>query len=184
MEHTNLPENSNTHIDIKSRKKRQSISTDIIKNIRKGLNRGISVKDIASEENLSLQTTYGLINKISDGKTDEEIVGVKKRRKAQEYPDVKSKIAQILFRDASYTQCELSEELNKWGLYKNQATISRVLKEMGYSRKRLVKIPEERNSIRNIDARQTYSNELEFINDENLVFLDETGINLNQSESI
>ncbi|KAG0434469.1 hypothetical protein DMUE_5171 [Dictyocoela muelleri] len=54
---------------------------------------------------------------------------------------------------------------------------------MDYSRKRLVKIPEERNSLRNINARQTYAHKLEFINNDNLVFFYETGINLNQSRN-
>ncbi|KAG0441995.1 hypothetical protein DMUE_0628 [Dictyocoela muelleri] len=69
------------------------------------------------------------------------------------------------------------------GLYKNQSSISRILKEMDYSRKRLVKIFEARHNPRNIDAQQTYARELKFINDENLVFLDETGINRNQSRN-
>ncbi|KAG0441634.1 hypothetical protein DMUE_0898 [Dictyocoela muelleri] len=54
---------------------------------------------------------------------------------------------------------------------------------MSYSRKRLVKIPEERNSQRNIEIRQAYAREIQFISDDNLVFLDETGINLKQSRN-
>jgi len=52
--------------------------------------------------------------------------------------------------------------------------------KMDYFRKRLVLIPEERNTPKNIDARQNYAREVQFIANSNLVFLDETGLNLHQ----
>ncbi|KAF7687088.1 hypothetical protein CDIK_3074 [Cucumispora dikerogammari] len=61
--------------------------------------------------------------------------------------------------------------------------MSRVLKEMNYSRKRLVRVPEKRNSLRNIEARQIYARLIEQVSVNNLVFLDETGVNLHQTRN-
>jgi hypothetical protein len=49
---------------------------------------------------------------------------------------------------------------------------------MNFTRKRLVRVPEERNFINNIDFRQEYANSITFVANERLVFLDETGYNL------
>ena len=54
---------------------------------------------------------------------------------------------------------------------------------MEYTRKRLVTIPEEINNTKNITSRQCYAREIQFIPDENFVFLDETGSNLHQSQN-
>jgi arginine repressor len=67
------------------------------------------------------------------------------------------KISQILLRDSSYSQKELAEELGCNGIFRTQSGISRILKKMNYSRKRLSRIPEERKSPRNIDLRQLYA---------------------------
>ncbi|KAG0434514.1 hypothetical protein DMUE_5152 [Dictyocoela muelleri] len=77
----------------------------------------------------------------------------------------------------------MASELFKSGIKKTQSTISSILKNMSYSRKRLVKIPEERNSQWKIEIRRAYAREMQFISDDNLVFLDETGINLNRSRN-
>ncbi|KAF7689856.1 hypothetical protein CDIK_2818 [Cucumispora dikerogammari] len=54
---------------------------------------------------------------------------------------------------------------------------------MIYTRKRLVKIPEERNSTRNINARQEYCSVINHISDNKLVFPGETGVNLHHSKN-
>jgi len=66
---------------------------------------------------------------------------------------------------------------------RSQSEVSRVLKSINYTRKRLVTIPEARNAPRNIDARQEYSRMIGFVFDENLVYMDETGINLHMVRS-
>jgi transposase len=48
---------------------------------------------------------------------------------------------------------------------------------MEFTRKRLTLVPQERNSLRTIDARQNYCRYVNTIPEENLVFLDETGFN-------
>ena len=54
---------------------------------------------------------------------------------------------------------------------------------MDYTRKRLVKVPEERNSLRTVDSRQEYCTVINHIDDEKLVFLGETGLNLHHSRN-
>lgn len=92
-------------------------------------------------------------------------------------------MSEFLLKEFSYTQKELQLELRKVGLTKSQSSISRDLKAMKYSRKRLVRIPEDRNSEKNKNLRQAYGRMLSFVPDENLVFLDETGVNLHQSRN-
>ena len=57
------------------------------------------------------------------------------------------------------------------------STISRKIKKIGITRKRLTLIPGEKNSAANLDARAIYASEVSRISLENLIFLDETGFN-------
>lgn len=88
-----------------------------------------------------------------------------------------------MLQDSSYTQKEISTELSLDGISFSLSKVSRTLKEMNYTRKRLVNVPEERNSSKNIDCRQLYAKEIMFIEDSNLVFLDETGVNLHHTRN-
>ena len=170
--------------EFKSRKKRQTITIDIVKRIRKYVDKNSSAKAIADTEDLTLPTVYKILNKISEGVSDEKIACVKKGRKAQPFSVVQNKISQILLKDASYTQPEISEELLlQTGIKRSRSSISRILKTMEYSRKRLVIIPEARNTPKNIDSRQNYAREVKFIANDNLVFLDESGFNLHQTRN-
>lgn len=54
---------------------------------------------------------------------------------------------------------------------------------MEYSRKRLVKIPMERNSQRTIENRQLYARGIEYLSDSCLIYLDETGVNQHQTRN-
>jgi arginine repressor len=81
-------------------------------------------------------------------------------------------------------QKELSSELQLSGINKSQSTISRILKKMNYTRKRLLRVPEERNNERNIETRQNYARRIEYLNDDNLVFLDETGISYTRLDTM
>jgi len=141
-----------------------------------------SVKQIADYEDISLQTSYKIYNKICDGLKDEEIINKTGRPKTEKLA-IQNQVSQILLRDSSFTQSEISAALHETGTVLSQSTVSRILKDMGYTRKRLVIIPEERNAPKNIDARQIYAREIQFVADTNLVFLDETGMNLHQTRN-
>jgi len=165
-------------LEIKQRKRRQTMNKEILKRLRKDIDKDIPFKSIADSEEISIQTVYNMAKKIQDGLSDEEILCHKKGRKKIDNVEVKNKLSHTLLKDPSFTQNELASELRK-----SQTSICRILKEMNYTRKRLVKVPEERNNEKNMNARQTYAREIQFIHNENLVFLDETGLNLNQTRN-
>ena len=66
-------------------------------------------------------------------------------------------------------------------LKRSRSTVCRALKKMNWTRKRLKRIPVDRNSSLNINRRAEYSIDLSTIADENLVFIDESGFNLHLS---
>ena len=165
------------------RQKRHPVTFEVLKRVRKHLEKNSSTKCIANDIEMSASATYKLINKITSGLIDEDILSSKKGRPKQEFPEIKNKISQILNKDSSFTQLELSHDLMQFGIRKSQSTVCRTLKDMEYTRKRLVKIPQERNTPKNIDARQNYAREMQFISNDNLVFLDETGLNLHQTRN-
>jgi transposase len=70
---------------------------------------------------------------------------------------------------------------NSYNIHLSQPTISRKLKKIGMTRKRLSLIPVERNSHARILERAVYSNFVSRFSDENLVFLDECGFNLHSN---
>lgn len=64
----------------------------------------------------------------------------------------------------------------------SQSTVSRDIKDMKWSRKRLQIIPYERNSANNIQKRREYSQMIHHIDDNKLIFIDETGHNLHLTQ--
>ena len=82
------------------------------------------------------------MEKISEALKVEDIL--KKGRKKQQFSEVKSQICQILCKDASLIQSEISSELNKFEVSITQSGISRILKDMEYTRKGLLTVPEEK----------------------------------------
>ena len=77
----------------------------------------------------------------------------------------------------------LTETLAQNGITTSAPTISRYLKGMEITRKRLSIVPRERNTPRIIDLRQEFCRRINNIQDENLVFLDETGFNLHTKQN-
>ncbi|KAF0985496.1 hypothetical protein HZS_1619, partial [Henneguya salminicola] len=111
------------------------------------------------------------------GKTDEEIINIKKGRHLKDYADLESSIRSIIDIDPDNTKRSIKEKLAANKKIASIYTISRMLKSMQYTRKRLSLVQSERNAIRTIDARQEYCRYINNISNENLVFLDETRLN-------
>lgn len=63
------------------------------------------------------------------------------------------------------------------GRHMSTSTVCRVLKKINVTRKRLSIVPNERNTESRKIERARYAAEIERINDNNLIFLDETGFN-------
>lgn len=173
----NTSVNSTSH-----RKQRVTISNELLNRIRRHVSKFSAAKTIADDCELTVQTVYGLTAKISNGLTNEEIIKKKGRNKI-DHTEQKSIIAGVLLRDSSFTQKELAEECAQGGTVASQSSMSRILKDMEYTRKRLVKVPLERNSPANLIKRQGYAREITNISDSQLVFLDETGVNLHVSRN-
>jgi hypothetical protein len=87
-------------------------------------------------------------------------------------------VRNILTENLVSTLDSLKEELKRRNIATSTSSISRTIKSISYSRKRVSFIPVERNSLRLIDILQIYCREVSTIDDKNLVFLDETGFNL------
>ena len=96
---------------------------------------------------------------------------------------LKSELRVLLERDPSHTTRSLKDTLFQNGITTSAPTISRYLKAMEITRKRLTSVPRERNTLRTIDLRQDFCSRINNIQDENQVFLDETGFNLHTKQN-
>lgn len=78
----------------------------------------------------------------------------------------------------SLIQKEIMQEIsNTLNIQISQATVSRKIKKLKISRKRLSLIPYERNNDDKINARAIYASDISRFPREDLVFVDETGFN-------
>jgi len=75
----------------------------------------------------------------------------------------------------------VTDILENSGVKLSQPTVSRKLKKIGFSRKRLCKVPIDRNSAAVIQGRAIYAATIGRITHERLVFLDESGFNQHTS---
>ncbi|KAF7683729.1 hypothetical protein CDIK_4457 [Cucumispora dikerogammari] len=100
-----------TNEDTQERKIRKTVNIKMLNSIRRSLERGRTTKEISSDENISLRTAYNLIAKISEDKSNQNIISVAKGRKSGSNETVKIKIVNALQRDCFYTQTELQLEL-------------------------------------------------------------------------
>ncbi|KAF7685335.1 hypothetical protein CDIK_3916 [Cucumispora dikerogammari] len=166
----------NTNANTQERRIRKTVDIKMLNSIRRFLERGRTTKEISSDENISLRTAYNLIAKIFEDKSNQDIISVAKSRKSRSNETVKIKTVNALQRDCSYTQTELRIELERSNIIRSQSSVSRVLKQMDNTRKKLVKIPEERNLTRTNIALKKYCSAINHIFDNKLVFLDETGL--------
>lgn len=165
-----------------TRKRRTTVTAEILKIIRKSLIKELSIYKIAEEAEISYSCAQNLINYISSGISNEKILSVSKRRKKKSNNNLILNIKSILMVDPAATLLTLKEQLELRNIFVAKSTISRAIKSMGYSRKRLFIVPEERNNIELINKRQIYCRQVELIPDENLIFIDETGFNLHLSK--
>jgi transposase len=162
----------------RTRKTRKTVTRETIKNVINYISKEFTLRQIAEEEDISLGCAKSLVDKITAGKTVDEILSAKKGRPTKNFRDQSLLHSEIIDEDKMQTQISMQENLRRRDIYLSQPTISRVIKSMNYSLKAVVKIPAERNSVSNITMRQVYARYLALIPDENLVFLDETGFNL------
>ncbi|XP_065670352.1 uncharacterized protein LOC136088977 [Hydra vulgaris] len=166
----------------RERKKRTLITKDIVRTIRKSILKEMKLKEIAEEVEISVSATRSISDKISKGLSDDEITSVKKGRCSSYEETLKSEIRLLIEHDPSHTLASLRNILIERNINVSIPTISKYLKSMEFTRKRLTLVPKERNSPQNVDLRQSFCRTNNSIPDNNLVFLDETGFNLHTSK--
>jgi len=166
-----------------TRKKRVVITLDICKNVRRYLEMEKSLKEISRLTEVSYNSILTIVNKMEQGLDNNQIATTKKGRKKNNESLMKSRLAAIVNEDNSLTQSGMAETLQLYGIKRSQVTISRTLKSMSITRKRLTKIPIERNSDRVIGLRQAYAREMQNYCATQIVYLDETGFNLHTSSN-
>lgn len=85
--------------------------------------------------------------------------------------------------DPSHTLKSLKTQLDTSDFYVSLPTISKYIKKLDYTRKRLSIVPAERNSLNTINQRQDFCRFVNNIVDDDLIFLDETGFNLHSKSN-
>ncbi|KAF7686611.1 hypothetical protein CDIK_3096 [Cucumispora dikerogammari] len=130
-----LNDNNINNQDQMGRNKRKTLTEETLRSIRRGMDLEQSPKEIANNVDISLCSIYKILKKITDNKSNAKICFVKKGKKNFN-ERIKNKLTQVLLRDHSQVQKELTNELLGESIRRSQSTMSRVLKEMNYSRKR------------------------------------------------
>jgi len=166
-----------------SRKKRVTITKEmkeIIVNMAFSEKKS-SVDNIACTLNVSKSAVRNILNKQQEG-TD--FVAAVDKRKAtciarnSIYSDAENVLYNAVACDNAMIQSEMANKVfETTGVTLSQPTVSRKLKKMKISRKRLVLVPEERNSEQNIGRRAIYARRIGRLSPKKLVFLDESGFN-------
>ncbi|KAF7691532.1 hypothetical protein CDIK_2528 [Cucumispora dikerogammari] len=93
------------------KQKRTTITKDIIKIIRKLLNKEYNIIKCAEEAEISYKCAYDLIKKITRGDSDETILGTKKERPSLLNNPLKNKARHLLTEDPTLTLNEIKDEL-------------------------------------------------------------------------
>lgn len=164
------------------RKTRTTITPELIRMARDLIAREMPISEISSFLRLSYNAAFNLCKKIHLGLNDNEIIR-KKGRKKKDSIDTRANISSLLLRDNALTQRGIVDQLNNTGISVSQSFISKELKDMGITRKRLSIVPQERNNPRTKDLRQVFGRELEHIPMSRIIYLDETGFNLHCAQN-
>lgn len=165
------------------RKVRKTITLEIFNLIKDMMSSETNTTvSIARSLNLSRNTVSGIIKKIQSGEEFEDAKSKLKRtlrlKRGRARPENEIISNCIAVRN-DITLKEIKARIGAdAGLNISTSTISRRMKNLNVTRKRLSLLPEERNCERVIRERRIYSTHISNYNPENLVFLDETGFNL------
>lgn len=145
-----------------------------------------SPKDIAVSFRTSLPSVYVWMNKLSNINYNYERVGELIRKKGPKTKDTfqrDRKVCEIIAEDSSLNQRGILSKLNESEISISQSTLSLALKDLSKSRKRLVLISDRKNDPININERHIFSVMYRRFENDDLLFLDETGFNLHTSRN-
>lgn len=165
-----------------SRKQRREITKETFENIKRMTSSGeFNVGKLSDDLGICRQTVSRIVSSISMGNEFESC-----REKRKKTVENRNKVMQrsesllnnIVLSNNSVIQSEMRTILvESYNINTSNSTISRKLKKLGITRKRLSIIPEERNTQERIVERLQYANDLLRYSNANLVFLDESGFN-------
>ena len=137
--------------------------------------RGAPSSEISETTGMSIRSTQLFIQKYSsDGTFATKKCG---RKPSIDTDELKKALESMLSENSTLSIDDMSEQL-PLNLKVGKSKISQTLKLMGWSKKRIRTIPNERNTARVIEERKSYVYSICNRPDEDLIFLDETGINL------
>lgn len=160
-----------------TRSKRTTITKNLISKVKRSIESGIQLKKIAEILDISYSTVKRISKKLVTDENFEKdfITAYEKRPPRQTSPTTKQLVMEILDSENEMTGNEVAHELERMQIPVSQPTISRIIKSINYSRKRLTLVPVERNTVGLIDARRRYASALMLKENSDLIFLDEAG---------
>ncbi|KII63212.1 hypothetical protein RF11_07893 [Thelohanellus kitauei] len=164
---------------INNRKERTLMNPEKLEIMKSMIRRGANTREIAVDLNISQASARRYKRKIEEGQN--LIILPKSKTINRQKEELSTIVTQAVVNDNSITLGGVQTRLAEQGISRSVSTICRILKEESFSRKRLQKIPVERNSISNMDLRQNYCRMLSNLSDDRLIYNDETGINLHTS---
>ncbi|KAF1744831.1 hypothetical protein MXB_3585 [Myxobolus squamalis] len=177
--------NNYSQITTQLRKKRSYVTLETLTSIKSMLSKGKSAKEISEFLCLSLKAVYNWMEKLSLETTDQDDLG-KLIRKPGRIASVTSliniRIFETIQADNSLTQNGIKHILSNSNIQVSQSAISVALKNMGITRKRLVKIVEQKNEASTISLRKNFAIRYRHKDKQNLLYLDETAFNIHTSK--
>lgn len=164
------------------RKQRKSVSKEIYDIVISMFKTGThQINEIARTVDLSRFTVSRLIKSYESGITFVPVLQkcqTTYREKRSHFSATEQFIFNQIACENSLVQKEIQLKLHdQLNVDVSQSTISRKIKRIGMSRKRLTLIPNERNTSERLDERSIYAAEIALFSFDNLIFLDETGFN-------
>ena len=153
-------------------------SIEKIKTAKRFIESNTKISEIARICNVSKRSVNRLIKKMNCPCSLME--PEKPGRKPSDDSNISEEIQNILNSDNSLTLDMIN---NRLSTKKTPSYLSRLLKKMNWSRKRLQKSPQERNSESTLEKRRTFVSNISHVNLEKIIYLDETGFNLHQTSN-
>jgi hypothetical protein len=161
-----------------TRKPRKTLDKITFSNILRLRNLKWNANQIAISNNCSLQCIYAVLKRWETHKAaggDLNSFFGKPGRIPQQNSPTKEKILEFITDNTTLNQSGLKEKLSQNNIFVSQSTISKNLKSLNFSRKKLTKIVSPNDPVMT-SKRQQYAIQVRNVPDCNLFFIDESGL--------
>lgn len=163
------------------RKRRVPLSMESLKKIISLRDKGKSVSEMAEIVDMSPVAIYKILNRLTNSEENGvNPIGIIKKsgpKISDHSTDIQS-VSQIVQFDNSLTQRQIKARLSAQDVHVSQPTVSRLLKKAELTRKRLKLRPAFTQTPEHLQTRMVFAREIRMLNDDILIYLDETGFNL------